>query len=186
MKKEIELWTQQSETVKNKLFEQGRTTVKKRYIKNKYGLQAKIFLTAYDFFVNKAKDIIEKPADAEYPVWAACDRQTALSSSSGYLLKLLVPQDKVIIFDANKWNDILNLRYLPENEEEEKKHQEKLAKYGINSDIDIVLSPHYPKLNQEIKESWQRLFNDNLSDINKKRAALWELRSNWVEEVIEL
>lgn len=186
MKREVKLWTQQSKIVKNKLSKKGRTIVKKRYIKNKYGSEAEIFLTAYNFFVSEAKKILDKPEDAEYPVWAAVDKQTALSGSSGYLFKLKVPEDKVILFDADKWNKILNLKYLPKNNQDYKEHQKKLAKYGIKSDMDIILSPHYPKLKEEIKDSWKCIFDDNLHNIKKIRAALWELRSEWVQDISEI
>jgi hypothetical protein len=66
MSTKIEVWTQQSKKVKDLLVEQQRLTVKRSYIEQKYGSEAKIFLKAYDFFVKEAKKIVEKPEDAEY------------------------------------------------------------------------------------------------------------------------
>jgi hypothetical protein len=111
MSTKIELWTQQSKKVKELLFDQQRLTVKKRYIEQKYGSEAKIFLKAYDFFIKEAKKIVQKPNDAEYPFWAAADPQTALSGGGGFLIQLKVPKDRVIFFDKKKWNQILNLSY---------------------------------------------------------------------------
>lgn len=185
MKKEIDLWTQQSSIVKEKLLKEERTTVKKRYIKRKYKSEAEIFLTAYNFFVKEAKKIINKPEDAEYPIWAAPDRKNALSGGSGYLIKLKVPREKVILFDADKWNKILNLKYLPDNEKDLKDHKKMLDMYGIDSDSDIILSPHYPKLKEKIKNSWQKLFEDDISNIENIKAALWELRLEWVQDISE-
>jgi len=186
MKKKIKLWTQQSEIVKDKLLSEKRTTVKKRYIKRKYGSEAKIFLTAYDFFVKEAKDLVDKPKDAEYPIWAAEDKQHALSGAGGFLIQLKVPCNKVILFDADKWNKVLSLKYIPDDDKDLKDHKQKLKRYGINSDSDVVLSPHYPKLKEEIKKSWQKLFEDDISEITNKKAALWELRLEWVEDIIEI
>lgn len=188
MSTEIELWTQQSEKVRNLLFVQQRLTVKKRYIEQKYGSEAEIFLKAYDFFVKEAKRIVEKPEDAGYPFWAAADPQTALSGGSGFLLRLEVPEEKVIFFDKDKWNKILNLSYIPDDKEDLKKHKKTLEKYGITDDSEIVLSPHYPVLKDKIMESWQKVFdgeNDGFTS-KKKGAAIWELKADWVEEVRQI
>jgi len=183
----IELWTQQSSRVRDLLFKQQRLTVKKRYIKQKYGSEAEIFLKAYDFFVREAKKIAEKPEDAEYPFWAAADPQTALSGGSGLLIRLKVPKEKVIFFDKKKWNQILKLSYIADDHEDLNKHKKVLKRHDITDDSEIILSPHYPILKNKIMESWQKLFEGENDGFNseKKGAALWELRSEWVEEIIE-
>ena len=187
MSTKIEIWTQQSKKVKDLLVKQQRLTVKKSYIEQKYGSEAKIFLKAYNFFVKEAKKIVEKPKDAEYPFWAAADPQTALSGGKGVLIKLKVPQNKVVFFDKKKWNKILNLSYIADDQEDLKKHKETLEKYGINDDSEIILSPHYPVLKNKIKKSWNKLFEGKNDGFNseKKGAAIWELRSEWVKEFVE-
>jgi hypothetical protein len=188
MSTEIELWTHQSKKVKNLLFKQHRLTVKKRYIEQKYGAEAEIFLKAYDFFVKEAKKIVAKPEEAEYPFWAAADPQTALSGGSGFLIKLKIPQNKVIIFDKKKWNQILNLSYIADDQEDLNEHKKILKKFGITDDSEVVLSPHYPVLKNKIIKSWQKLFqgkNENFTS-EKKGAAIWELREEWVEEIREI
>ncbi|MFW6280376.1 MAG: DUF3841 domain-containing protein [Halanaerobium sp.] len=188
MSTESEVWTQQSRKVKNLLFEEKKLTVKKRYIKQKYGQEAKIFLKAYNFFVKEAEKIVEKPEEAEYPFWAAADPQAALSGGSGFLIKLKLPKEMIIFFDKNKWNKILNLSYIADDQEDLNKHKKTLEKYGITDDSEIVLSPHYPVLKNKIIESWQKLFettNDGFSS-DKRGAAFWELRKEWVEEIKEI
>ncbi|MFN2339919.1 MAG: DUF3841 domain-containing protein [Halanaerobium sp.] len=187
MSTEIKIWTQQSKKVKDLLSTQQRLTVKKRYIKQKYGSEADIFLKAYDFFVREAKKIVEKPEDAEYPFWAAADPQTALSGGDGFLIKLRVPKEKIIFFDKKKWNQILNLSYLADDQEDLNKHKRTLKKHGITDDSEVILSPHYPVLKNKIIKSWQKLFeakNDGFNSENKG-AAVWELRSEWIEEIID-
>ncbi|MFP4021721.1 MAG: DUF3841 domain-containing protein [Halanaerobium sp.] len=183
----VEVWTQQSAKVRDLLFKEQRLTVKKRYIKQKYGSEAKIFLKAYDFFVKEAKKIVEKPEDAEYPFWAAADPETALSGGGGFLIKLKVPQEKIIFFDKKKWNQILNLSYIADNQQDLNQHKKTLKKYNITDDSEIILSPHYPVLKKKIMQSWHKLFEGENEGFNseKKGAALWELRSEWVEEIIE-
>jgi hypothetical protein len=187
MSVKIELWTQQSKKVKDLLFKQQRLTVKKRYIEQKYGSEAKIFLKAYDFFVKEAKKIVAKPEAAEYPFWAAADPETAFSGGGGILIRLQVPKVKVVFFDKKKWNQILNLSYIADDQEDLNRHQKTLKKYGITDDSEIILSPHYPVLKNKIKQSWKKLFESKIDGFNskKKGAALWELRSEWVKEVIE-
>ncbi|MFW5736767.1 MAG: DUF3841 domain-containing protein [Halanaerobium sp.] len=187
MSTKIEIWTQQSKKVRELLFKEQRLTVKKRYIKQKYGSEAEIFLKAYDFFVKEAKKIVEKPKDAEYPFWAAADSQTALSGGSGFLIKLKVPKEKIIFFDKKKWNQILNLSYLADDQKDLNKHKRTLKDYGVNDDSEVILSPHYPLLKNKIIKSWQKLFEGkNEGFTTKKRgAAIWELRTEWIEEIVE-
>lgn len=187
MSTEIEVWTQQSKKVKDLLFQEQRLTVKKRYIKQKYGSEAEIFLKAYDFFVGEAEQIVEKPEDAEYPFWAAADPETAQSGGGGLLIKLKVPAEKIIFFDKKKWNQVLKLSYIAEDQNDLEKHRQALKKRGLTDDSDAVLSPHYPVLKNKIKKSWQKLFKGSNDSFNSKirGAALWELHLEWVEEVIE-
>lgn len=187
MSTKITIWTQQSKKVKELLDQEQSLTVKKRYIEQKYGAEAKIFLRAYDFFVKKAKKIVEKPVDAEYPFWAAADPQTALSGGGGFLIKLKVPQDKVIFFDQKKWNKILNLSYIADDQEDLKDHKKNLKKYGITDDSEVILSPHYPILKNKIEKSWEKLFETKNTAFNTeiKGAAVWKLHPQWVEEIIE-
>lgn len=188
MSTKIKLWTQQSKKLKEQLFKQQRQTVKKRYIKKKYGTEAKIFLKAYNFFVKEAKKIVKKPESADYPFWAAANPQAALSGATGFLIKLEVPQNKVIFFDKEKWNQILNLSYIADNQADLSQHKKTLKKYGITDDSEAILAPHYPILKNKIEKSWQKLFEDNnkVPNFDKNGAALWELRSSWVQEIIEI
>ena len=188
MSTEIEIWTQQSKKLRDLLSKEQRLTVKEKYIRRKYGAQAKIFLKAYGFFIKEAKKIVEKPEDAEYPFWAAADPQTALSGGSGFLFKLEVDKEKVIFFDKKKWNKILNLSYIPDDQEDLIEHKMILKRQGITDDSRIVLSPHYPILKNKIIESWQKLFegeNDGFT-AEKRGAAVWEIKKDWVEEIREI
>lgn len=182
-KNQLIIWTQQSQKVVEKLKKNGCLTVKKEFIQEKYGSEAEIFLKAYNFFVKEAEKIVPRPEGAEYPYWAALKKENALSGAQGYLMKLKIPASKLIIFDRDKWNKILNLSYLPDNKEDLEEHRAYLKKMGITADSEIVLSVHYPQLKRKIEKSWQKLFQDKIENIDQKKAAFWELRSEWLEEL---
>ncbi|MFW6378035.1 MAG: DUF3841 domain-containing protein [Bacillota bacterium] len=186
MKNMIKLWSHQNEKVREFLLEEERITVKRKFIKDKYGEQAEIFLKAYDFFVAMAEEVVKRPEDAEYPYWAAIDRETASAGTEGVFLRLEVPEGKAVFFSDNKWNRILNLEYLPADDEDENRFNKKLESMGLGpgTTSDILLTPHYPLLKKEIEESWQRNFEiarkpGEIDDENVK-AALWELKSEWL------
>ncbi|RCW46344.1 MULTISPECIES: DUF3841 domain-containing protein [unclassified Halanaerobium] len=187
MSTKVKLWTQQSKKVKDLLFKEKRLTVKKRYIKRKYGSEAEIFLKAYDFFVSEAKKIVQKPEDAEYPFWAAADPKSVLNGGGGFLIKLQVPKEKIIFFDKKKWNKILNLSYIADDQKDLEEHQKALKKWGITDDSEVMLSPYYPVLKNKIRQSWQKLFESENDGFNsaKRGAAVWVLCSEWVEKVIK-
>lgn len=182
----IELWSHQSKKVRDLLIDQERITVKRKYIKDKYGEQAEIFLKAYDFFVAMAEEVVARPEGAEYPFWAAIDRETASSGTEGVFLHLEVPAGKPVFFSARQWNRILNLEYLPGGGEDEKRFYKKLESMGLGpgSTADILLSPHYPLLKKEIEDSWRRNFvvarkPEEIED-EQVKAAMWELREEWL------
>ena len=180
----FELWSHQSEQVRELLLAENRITVKRKYIKDKYGEQAEIFLKAYDFFVTAAEDVVARPEGAEYPYWAAIDRETASSGTEGVFLRLKVPEEKAVFFSDRQWNRILNLEYLPEDSNDDENFNKKLESMGIDSTADVILTPHYPLLKREIEESWRENFvvsrrPEDIKDGHVK-AALWELRSEWL------
>lgn len=182
-KNKLIIWTQQSQKVVDKLKEAERLTVKKEFIQEKYGSEGEIFLKAYNFFVKEAEKIVPRPDGAEYPYWGALKKENAFSGAQGYLIKLKIPSSKLIIFDRDKWNKILNLSYLPDNKQDLKKHKDYLKKMGITADSEIVLSVHYPQLKRKIEKSWQKLFQDQIENIAQKKIAFWELRSEWLQKI---
>ena len=186
MRDTYELWTHQKPELKDLILNQGRITVKRKYIKDKYGEQADIFLTAYNFFVQKFREYVSCPGGAEYPFWAATDREAASAGTEGVFLRLEVPADQTVFFSASQWNQILNLEYLADSPEDKKHFNKKLDSMGLNPEAksEILITPHYPLLKAEIKKSWHDNFklarNPERIEDNHVKAALWELKSNWL------
>ena len=55
------------------------------------------------------------------------------------------------------WNKILCLKYLGEDEADERAFQAYLKQCGVR-EMDAVLTGFYPELKQKIMDSWPRLF----------------------------
>jgi len=47
----------------------------------------------------------------------------------------------------------------------------------------MYMSNFHPNLKREIRDSWDRLF-DETSHITESRASVWEIRKEWIVNVI--
>ena len=182
----IKLWTIQHNIVINKLKKEGVYYVKKRFIKEKYRESAHIFLKAYNYFVSKMKNKVNKPEKAEYPIWLTSDPERLELHPDHKIIELEIYKDKVVIFDEKKWNYILNLSYIPVDEKDAQKHKKKLKKYNLNDDSEAYLSDHYPLLKREIENSWDCLFDKSIRLSENNKAASWQLRLEWVKNINDI
>lgn len=184
----IKLYTSQADIVLNKIKNDGACFSKAEYVRKKYGESAPIFLTAYDWFVNKAEQIVAKPQGAEFPYWAFQDLYSVEQSGDSHILTLLVPVGQVILFDMYDWNKIMCMKYIGENEEEEKEFHQELDQRGIK-ESDVMLTHFYPEWRQKIMQSWDRLFRHHerliagdTSGVGSTQAALWQIRDQWIAQ----
>ncbi|MCT4605753.1 MAG: DUF3841 domain-containing protein [Marinisporobacter sp.] len=184
-KEKITLYAAQRKIVLDTIEEKGVYHVKKEYIIKKYGQVAHTFLTSYNWFIHKAEKIVPKPEGAEYPVWLFTDLKYVEHHADTCVLEIKVDRDKALVFDRAKWNRILNLSYIPKDEEDAKAYEELLEKQGIQDETDIYMKNFYPHLKAKVKKSWDRLFDDNIVLSQSKRAALWEIRKEWIVRIIE-
>lgn len=187
----IILYTSQSPIVIKNLLEQKVCHVKREYIVKKYQEVSSIFLEAYNWYIDKAQNIVRKPEQAEYPFWTHNKIDYAGWYPGNYLLSLEVPVEECVFFRAEDWNKILNLKYLAADEKDEKRHKDMLIKFNISIESDIVTKPFYPNLKAEVKRSWDNLFKYHESikfgDMQEKnlQAGLWELRKEWIIDIKE-
>ena len=84
------------------------------------------------------------------------------------------------------WNKILCLKYLGEDEADEKAFQAYLKQLGVR-EMDAVLTGFYPDLKQKIMGSWPRLFRHHAkirageeSGAKSVQAALWQIKKEWI------
>ena len=92
-----------------------------------------------------------------------------------------------MLFDLYDWNKILQLRYMGEDERQEKEFRQQLAQRGLRED-QVVLSRFYPQLRQQILDSWDRLFRHhsqllagNTEGVGGVPAGLWLIRREWFQ-----
>lgn len=182
----ITLWTCQSQIVVDTIQENGIYHVKKEYIQEKYQEVSSVFLEAYNWFVLNAQKIVSRPEEAEYPVWLFPDLNYVYCIGDFYMLKIEVSAEKVILFDYEKWNRILNLAYIPIDQEDDIKYKNSLQKQGIYNESDFLIKNYYPAQKAKVKKSWERLFDNSSRLSNIQQAALWEIRKEWVSEIREV
>ena len=139
----ITLYASQADPVIEAIERNGVCYSKEAYVRKKYQESAKIFTTAYSWFVREMEKYVKKPDGAEYPYWAFREAYNVDQSMGGNFLTLEVPLDEVLLFDMYDWNKILCLKYIGEDEKDEKQFQEQLEMYGIK-EMDAVLSNFYP------------------------------------------
>ncbi|GAA0739238.1 DUF3841 domain-containing protein [Clostridium oceanicum] len=180
----VTLWTCQRNIVLNTIKEKGIYHVKKEFIEKKYREVAKIFLEPYGWFINKAEKILPKPKGAEYPIWLSEDPKYVGCYEDSVILKIEVDSDKVILFDREKWNRILNLSYVPKDNKDLEEYKNKLKEQGIYDETEVYMKNFYPFLKSKVKKSWDRLFDDKIVLSQSRQAALWEIQKDWVVEVI--
>ena len=183
----LTLYTAQSDTVLQVLRRDGACYSRQEYVARKYGESSKVFLTAYNWFVKAAAEIVPKPPEAELPYWAFQDLYS-LDTSGGNVLMLLVPANQVVLFDLYSWNKVLCMKYLAETAADERAFSRELSLRGLQ-ESDVMLTGFYPDLRQRILDSWPRLLRHHYallagdtSGVGSVQAGLWQLRAEWVQE----
>ncbi len=181
----VTLYALQADPVIEAIYTKGVCFSKREYVKKKYKESAPIFLAAYDFYVSEAIKYVPKPDGAEYPYWAFQDIYSLDTSGGGNILKLEVPIDQVVFFDMYDFKQILCLKYI--GEQEGRKFQEYIRDCGIRREVDIFLTPFYPDLKREIKESWKQLFRHHkaicsgeVHGAQSVQAGLWQIKKEWI------
>ncbi len=176
----ITVYAAQRPIVREILENEGVYHVKQRFIDKKYGESAWIFNEAYSFFRQHASKIVPMPEGAESAVWLYCDERMAVGGEDAEILKLSIPEEKLVFFDHRLWHRILNLKYIGKDEKDERAFEAELRSMGITDTTRVFSSGFYPQLRQQIKDSWLRLFDSADCDIVSRQAAAWELRKEWL------
>ena len=87
----ITLYASQADPVIEAIERNGVCYSKEAYVRKKYQESAKIFTTAYSWFVREMEKYVKKPDGAEYPYWAFHEAYNVDQSMGGNFLTLEVP-----------------------------------------------------------------------------------------------
>lgn len=175
----MKLYSAQREIVLNTIEETGNYFVKGKFIKQKYGEVAGVMFNAYDWFVKEMIRVVDKPLEAEYPVWHSVDAKYLHMDHETKLITLSIPDEKVILFDNHGWERVLQMNYVGESIEDEMTFDRGLKAKGIDDGYKVFTTPYYPLEKQEIIKSWKRIFD--VSESRAVRAASWNIKKSWVE-----
>ncbi|MBN2899001.1 MAG: DUF3841 domain-containing protein [Clostridia bacterium] len=178
MNSDMKFYTAQNQIVLDTISEQGYSVVKKSYIEEKYGHQAKLFLRAYDWFVRHSQQRVIKPSYAEYPIWLFLNPNYVTVHPDQQLLALNIPTGFYTLFDNAGWERILSMDYVGSDTSDQLAFSEKLHRMGLDCGYRAFESPFYPHIQREILQSWSRIFN--LTEQSVVRAAVWEIKKEWL------
>ena len=110
---------------------------------------------------------------------------TMLPEKGRVILELEIEESLITRVNFTKWGMILNYSYIPADKADEKRHKELLEAYGV-SDTQAYMSQFYPEIKREIRESWKRLFDDDIQiGSDGCYGNIWEVRREWVKNVIQ-
>lgn len=182
----IRLYMSQSDAVLHAIERDGTCFSRREYVASKYGESARVFLTAYDWFVRELEKRVKRSEGAQYPYWGYLEEYGIDWSGENKGFQAVVPKESLVLFDADDWRKILCMQYIGEDEREETKFKEELSRMGIRED-EAVLTGFYPDVKRRIVGSWTRLFKN---DERFKRgeggsrggvqAGMWEIRREWI------
>ena len=181
----MKLLLNQTDAVWNKLQEDGVVFCRREYVAHKYKESASVFMTIYSWFVSEAQKIVARPEGAGFPYWAQANIINLDTSGSGHVFEVDVPNDEAVFFDYKDWTQILQFKYLAEDEGDAKKFDAELKANGVD-EFKVMTTSFYPMLKQKILKSWGRLFGHNAdivsgkSNVKNVSAALWCIRRSWI------
>lgn len=176
---EVIMWTAQTREVCDVIARESVSYVKQEYIRQKYKETAWIFQLAYRFFARNFVRCVEKPGEAQSPVWLFKDPKWTGGAQGAELLKVCVPAGQMLFFDRRRWGQILNLSYVG-TEEERRDFEKRMYDQGIGDVSEIFMKPYYPFMKSEILKSWDRVFETDGLPEQDLQGAVWCLRKEWL------
>lgn len=184
----VKLWTRQHNNVLNELEKYGVYRVKKEYILEKMDTISDYYLGLYEWYVKNAAKIVPLPEGVMYPIWLSISPEMMLQPiDDTIILEIEVDRKDVIYTDVNKWGYVVNYFYLPIDPEDERRHNEELKKFGIGDETSLIMGHKgnfYPLLKNKIIKSWERLFEPFDDKSTLSQATLWEIKKEWVVDII--
>ena len=180
------LWTRQDKAVEEELERTGIYRAKEEYIRKKNDTISDFYLRLYRWYTKEAKKYLA--VDGEYPIWLSVTDEMMLQPTEGaVILEVEIPSDQYILCNYDAWGYMVNYFYVPVDDRDREQHQEKLRRYGIATDDELLLTQKgnfYPLLKKELLDSWKRVFTQAPRSTKEGVVATaWEIRREWVKEI---
>ncbi len=176
----VTLYTRQHENSFYELERKGRMTNKRLYVELHMRDIAPFFLEKYDHFVKLAEQIIPRPEDSPYPIWASISKQNCLKPVERELVYCLeVPVDRVIYFDGGKWDYVLNDLYIPRDAQDAENYKAELKRLHVDNQFEFLhgkYKGYFPDIEEKIIDSWERIFTIDLSNCFELTIGEWQAR----------
>ena len=189
-KQKVTLWTRQDIRSLEDLEKKGVYRVKREYIEEDYGDISEHFIKLYKWFTEKASKMVPKPAGVEFPIWCSISYESMYRPTEDTVVyKLEVDRSQVIYFDGGKWDYVLNHRYLPKDEEDNRLYLEEMRKKGFDdSDLYSFIEGRnaylYPEERKRVMDSWMRIFEIDHWNIFTVQANIWEIKPEMIKDIL--
>lgn len=183
----IKAWTRQVPEVVQEIETRGIYRVKEEYIRLKNDNIADYYLELYRWYTRKSRAYLAISEEGEFPIWYSLTEEFRLQPIAGtVVLEVEIPEEKVLVIDMEKWDYRVNNMYVPKDADDRRAFEDKLKYYGIADETALVgeKGNFYPALKREVVMSWDRLFTMQPQDYAKGFATTWELKKEWVKEVV--
>lgn len=180
----MRVWTRQSARALDDLVNEGVFRIKRSYIKRKYGDLSGTFMLCYDWLSDEASKRLERPENAEGPIWLALRPDfMPCPAENTVVLELEIDKGSLLVFDMGKWDYILNYWHIPRDEEDRRSFRRALDEKGVANQSEVMMTNFHPVLRRRMKESWSRLFDDDIRVSQNDQAICWEIKAEWVVSV---
>ncbi|MBA4700796.1 MAG: DUF3841 domain-containing protein [Ruminococcus sp.] len=181
-------WTRQVPQVWEEIEQTGNYKVKEEYIRIKNDTIADFYLKLYEWYTQKSRAYVDIPEDAKYPIWFSLSEDFRLQKVPGTVtMRVEIPEENVLVIDMEKWDYRGNLMYVAIDQKDRDNFERELARYGIGDETALAESAkgnYYPLLKKKVIDSWERVFTMPPALLEKGFATTWEIKKEWVKEVV--
>ena len=139
----LHLWTAQTDAVLDCIRENGFSQVKMEFIDKKYEESAGCLRRRMAFLNRGPGSWSNRPKEPNLlsgffsiPGWVYL-------SPDSYLLELSVPRERVVLFDRERWQRVLNLSYVGKEQEDEARFEQKMNQMGVSTYWEVFQSAFY-------------------------------------------
>lgn len=182
------LFTVQDKRSLNIIEKDGVFYNKKEYIEAHLQDISPMFLRCYDWFKVEAQKRVPRPKDAQYHIWCSVSAKNCMRPCEGEIAYILeVPNDEIIYFSGVKWDYVLNLHYVPENDEDLAKYQREMKEKGFANCFEFIqgrYSRMFPNEEKRIIDSWKRVFDIDNWNIFEVQANIWRIKKEWIKAIV--